>query len=251
MRTAAGSLGSESSKWDSMRRQARTLENEIDAKLVSLNNLGNSVGDAAGIYGGSSSKDNLLHSGEQNMALFETKSAELGQLLNDLEVLNDKMNDYVNVTMTTPSGSVHHNLQRHREICTNYGHELRKIRSSVTASREREDLIPSIHRMTKEYREGNNQNRSVEDMYAQEQARIQSSNRLADQAIDIALSTRDQLLNQRNMFTDIQGRVLGVGQRFPQINSLMKKITAKQRKDAMILGVVISICIIILYLYIF
>ncbi|GLD46547.1 Golgi SNAP receptor complex member 1-like isoform X1 [Lates japonicus] len=77
------------------------------------------------------------------------------------------------------------------------------------------------------------------------------SDRLIDNAISIAMATKENITFQRGMLKSIQTRVTTLANRFPAINSLIQKINLRKRRDSLILGGVIGICTILLLLYTF
>ena len=56
----------------------------------------------------------------------------------------------------------------------------------------------------------------------QEHDKIVSSDRMADDAIALALGTREALLDQRRTLRGVSGRVAGVFARVPGVNGLMQ-----------------------------
>ena len=86
-------------------------------------------------------------------------------------------------------------------------------------------------------------------MYLKEHEHLKNSERAADEIIDMAMVTKENLGSQRRLFNNISGRVISLTNRFPVINSLVQKINVRKRRDTIILGFVISVCLILLILY--
>lgn len=76
-----------------------------------------------------------------------------------------------------------------------------------------------------------------------------SSDRLIEDQISIAIETKEHLVGQRNNLKRMQARVNDLASRFPVINSLMQRISLRKRRDAIILGSIIGIGFILLLLY--
>ena len=89
------------------------------------------------------------------------------------------------------------------------------------------------------------------DLYLKENEHLRSSERHADEVIEVALNTKENLSSQRKTFQSLTGRIVNVSNMFPGMNSLMQKINVRKRRDALILGVVISVCLIIMIMYMF
>ncbi|KAI3647145.1 hypothetical protein MP228_007366 [Amoeboaphelidium protococcarum] len=83
-----------------------------------------------------------------------------------------------------------------------------------------------------------------------ERRKVDGANSQVDEVLEMAFSAqqslhgqRDRLLGQRSRLND------NVLTRVPQINSLLNKIGVKKKKDAIVLGLVIAGCIVLLLLY--
>ena len=137
-------------------------------------------------------------------------------------------------------------MQRHRDILQDYSHEFSKTKANIQATKDREDLLGSVRRDIHDFKTGANRRT---EMYLKENDHLKNSDRMADEIIDMAMTTKENLGSQRKLFSNISGRVLSLTNRFPMINNLMQKINTRKRRDTLILGFVISICIILLLLY--
>lgn len=85
------------------------------------------------------------------------------------------------------------------------------------------------------------------DYLLTERNRIDNSIRMADQVLNQAYAAREDLNNQgRQLFSSERRLTGGVLSRFPLINKLVKRIDTKKRRDACVLGSVVSICVILL-----
>ncbi|XP_064101307.1 Golgi SNAP receptor complex member 1-like [Macrobrachium nipponense] len=219
----------ENMSFEDLRKRARQLESEIDVKLVSFSKIAASYGSSSAAN--ANSETVALLSGDQ---MYETISVELEQLLSALTEVNDRMN-------SCPHGSsvaIIHTLQRHRDILQDYTHEFQRTNNTIKSRREREQLLGS----------GRNDGKSLaglsrRDLYLKESEHLASSERMVDEQITIAVETRDHLKSQREAFKMIQTKVNDLSNRFPLINTLMTKINIRKRRDSLILGTVIGLCL--------
>ena len=78
---------------------------------------------------------------------------------------------------------------------------------------------------------------------------MNSSDRLVDDQIRIAIETKEHLLAQRDTMKRIQTRVNDLASRFPMINNVVQRINLRKRRDAIIIGCVIGTGLILLLLY--
>ncbi|KAK9536480.1 hypothetical protein VZT92_006255 [Zoarces viviparus] len=244
-------MATSSNYWEDLRKQARQLENELDLKLVSFSKLCTS-------YSSSSSRDqrtrdsrsDSVGSSHDNMLVAMT--TELEQLLAGLTAVNDKMAEYTN----TPGASSHnaalmHTLQRHRDILQDYTLEFHKTKSNFFSLREREDLLGSVHRDIESYKSSAGVNNRRTELILKEHEHLRNSDSLIDNAISIAIATKENITFQRGILKSIQTRVTTLANRFPAINGLIQKINLRKRRDSLVLGGVIGVCTILLLLYTF
>ncbi|XP_067927827.1 Golgi SNAP receptor complex member 1-like isoform X2 [Watersipora subatra] len=258
-------------EWEDLRKQARQLENDIDLKLISFSKFGTSYSDHRDsamryvclefVIGMHSVYNvvilprshctiaycsNVFVSDTSpllsNDHMFETMVVELEELLARLSRSNDKMMDYTqNLGMNSGSAALLHTMQRHREILQDYTNEFRKTKANIQQHRQREDLLGGVRREMDGYR-GNRKG----DLYLKENEHLRNSERLIDEQINIAMATKENLSAQRGTFTQITKRMQEMSKRFPLINNLMTKVNLRKKRDTVILGTVISACVIFL-----
>ncbi|EDW59334.2 Golgi SNAP receptor complex member 1 [Drosophila virilis] len=227
------------SSYDVLRKQARTLENEIDLKLVAFSKIGAGSGGLSS--GNSSAADTSPLLGEH---VFDSLSGEIEQMLEKLSTLNESMSE-----LPATGSAAMHTLQRHREILQGYRQEFNKICANHTMRIEREELLrgsglatsgsPSISGLSRR------------EMYMKESGHLSSSSNMVNDQINIAIETRDNLHAQRQAFKRLQTRFNDISNRFPLISSLIQRINIKKRRDSLILGAVIGFCVILLLIYAF
>ena len=238
----SNNMNASSGNWEGLRKKARGLENELEMKLVSFSKLGTSQQKA---YQNTEEKEALLGSNADRM--FETMSLGIERLLSKLTEVNDKMSSFLSDMSIGEANSAQlHTMQRHRDILQDYSHEFSKTKANIQATKEREDLLGSVRRDIYEYKTGANRRT---EMYLKEHDHLKNSERVADEIIDMAMVTKENLGSQRRLFNNISGRVVSLTNRFPVINSLVQKINVRKRRDTIILGFVISVCMILLILY--
>merc|ERR1712110_672712 len=89
------------------------------------------------------------------------------------------------------------------------------------------------------------------DSLQRELEHTRNSERMIDEQINIALETRDNLVNQREILKAVQTKLNDLSSKFPLINSLVNKINLRKRRDTIILGSVIGVCLILMLWYVF
>ena len=231
-----------STDWEDLRKQARQLENEIDAKLMSFSKLcSNYV-----------ARDQTSHhlgidsTSTSTSSSFETMSMEVEKLLERLSDINKHMADVV-PSLLGPNSAATHTLQRHHEICQDYRREFERTKANIRNFKTREDLL--INNNTDINSTGLNSRR--QDYYLREMGQLNNSHKLIDENLDKASLLKKELFNQRKYFMSITHKVKNIANRFPLMNNMLQKIRIKKRKDSLVLGFVIALCLIFLLLYMF
>jgi len=239
--------------WEDLRRKARSLENELDMKLVSFSKLGSKRSNNhnrrhyhAG--GKNDETESLLNSSNSNQHMIDTMAMEIEQLLTKLTGTNDEMSE-ISKSGNVSGPTIVHTLTRHREILQDYNREFRKVQKNINNNIERENLLGSVRRDIDAYKSANGVNNRRTEMYLKEHEHLRNSDRLADQVIEIAQATKENIGNQRKLFRGITKRMNYLANRFPAINSLVQKVNLRKRRDTIILAGVISFCTILLLLY--
>lgn len=222
--------------WEDLRKQARHLENEIDAKLVAFSKLGVNAGSRH------ANADEVPLLDEEHV--FENMASEIETLLAKLFSINERMGEL------QPNGAAMlHTMQRHKEILKDYKLEYSKIRNNFVARKDREDLLGSVRKEIDNYKSASGLNRR--EMYLKENQHIHNSDRLINDQISIAMETREHLVSQRQAFKRIQTRFNDISNRFPAVNSLLQRINLRKRRDSLILGAIIGFCTFLMLLYAF
>lgn len=219
-----------------LRKQARHLENEIDAKLVAFSKLG------VNTRSKNVTPDEVPLLDEEHV--FENMALEIETLLSKLFTVNEKMSEL------QPNGAAMlHTMQRHKEILKDYKLEFSKIRNNFAIRKDREDLLGSVRKEIDNYKTTSGLNRR--EMYLKENQHIHNSDRLINDQISIAMETREHLITQRQAFKRIQTRFNDISNRFPAVSSLLQRINLRKRRDSLILGIIIGFCTFLMLLYAF
>ena len=235
-RTAAGPAD-----WDELRQQARQLENEIDAKLMSFSKLCSNYlsRDQSSHYLG------FDYASSPTATSFETMSVEIEKLLEKLTEVNRQMSE-TNALLHGSNTAASHTLQRHYDICQDYRREFERTKANIRHFQTREDLLmhpaASGHEPLSSRRQ---------DHFAREFEHLKHSDNLVDRALDMASTIKKDLSDQRRFFLQISHKVNALTTRVPLMNNLLQRIKIKKRKDSLVLALVIAFCLIFLLVYIF
>ncbi|CAO3597249.1 unnamed protein product [Absidia cylindrospora] len=106
--------------WDSLRRQARQLENEIELKLASLSKFGATT------------------TARQQQQQPDTSLLTLKVLQETINSMSQVL-DRPSATPTNPS--IMHMLERHKNILYDYTKEFRRVKANIRAARDKANLM--------------------------------------------------------------------------------------------------------------
>ena len=150
------------------------------------------------------------------------------------------------------AAAIDHTLQRHTEILADYRGEFSKTSATIAAKVEREKLLrSSVLQDLHQYRSKDGGRGHKMDSLQRELEHTRNSERMIDEQINIAMETRDNLVDQRKILKGIQTRLNDLSSKFPLINSLVNKINLRKRRDTIILGSVIGFCLVFMIWYVF
>nr|CAH7744566.1 unnamed protein product [Callosobruchus chinensis] len=172
---------------------------------------------------------------------------EIEQLLNKvckLSIFIGQINERLS-EQPVSGATMLHTLQRHRDILADLTRDFRKTNSQRESRRERQDLLKG----SDTFRSDGINNRR--DVYLKENQHVHNSDRLVNEQISIAMETREHLTTQRQTLKKLQTRFNNISNRYPMINSLIQRINLRKRRDSIILGLVVSLCTILMLVYTF
>ncbi|KAH8663122.1 hypothetical protein BGZ60DRAFT_380173 [Tricladium varicosporioides] len=145
------------------------------------------------------------------------------------------------------SGLKQNNLSRHREILQEHRQELKRLKSQIQDARNRANLLSNVRSDIDAYH-SNNPEAAESDYMLGERGHIDNSNNMADNILIQAYAVNDNFVQQREMLSSINRRITGAAAQVPGLNSLIGRISAKKRRDGIIMGSFIAFCF-LLFLY--
>ncbi|KIO24177.1 hypothetical protein M407DRAFT_103123 [Tulasnella calospora MUT 4182] len=152
----------------------------------------------------------------------------------------------LNDTTSPPSQSMLHAVQRHRDVLQDYTRDFARTKSNVQKALDKANLLGDVRNDISSYKAAHS---SVTDALLEERGRIDSSHRMIDETLDQAYETRAEFGRQRTSLTGINARMQGVLSTLPGINSLIGMIQSRRRRDSIIIGCLIGLCLVGLMSY--
>jgi Golgi SNAP receptor complex protein 1 len=140
------------------------------------------------------------------------------------------------------------NLTRQREVLLDHRRELSRLRSSITEARNRTNLLSTVRSDINAYR-SSNPGEAEADYMLDERRRVDNSHNMTDSVLSQAYAVNESFGVQRETLASINRRIVGAASQVPGINSLMARISAKKRRDGIILGSFIAFSFLILFFF--
>lgn len=258
-------------RWEELRKEARRLEHDVDAKLVQLSKFGAQVvsGSAPVVSHSFLSRQQqdeqpLLDQNSFGASRHDKYRVLVGQIetmLARLTHLNDEMSSRCSNNLSAISGTpIMHTQQRHRDILQDYMHEFNKSKANIETFLNRDELL--LNASNRDYSQTTSSPTASDsggqslitspfsnrryDLLSKESDHLRHSERLIDEQIEIASATKENLRSQRRTLAQTFTRVANIKQRFPALSSLMTRIGIRKRQESIILGILIGVCIIVL-----
>lgn len=146
----------------------------------------------------------------------------------------------------TASALKQNNLSLLREKLTAHKRDLNRLRSTLQQARDRANLLTNVRSDIDEYRANNPEAAEAEYML-DERNRIDNSHNMADSVLSQAYAVNDSFNLQRETLASINRRITHAASQVPGLNSLINRISAKKRRDGIIMGGFIAFCFIVFW----
>ncbi|EAQ90874.1 hypothetical protein CHGG_02809 [Chaetomium globosum CBS 148.51] len=211
--------------WAQLRQQARSLESQTEASLQTYSQFSTQTAIPP-----KPTKE------EKNAeAKREGVIAQLGRLLDSEATL-------------TSSALKQNNLALLRDKLSDHRRDLSRLRTTLQSARDRANLLGSVRDDISAYRAANPADAEAEYMLG-ERARLDRSHDVADSVLSQAYAVQDSFALQRETLASINRRITLAASQVPGINTLIGRISAKKRRDGIIMGGFIAVCFLLLWFF--
>lgn len=211
--------------WDSLRKQARKLEAQLDEQMHLYRKLVSTKVDNA--------TDNDLEIG-------------IEQLLKQLQQVNSHMQAWVS---SGGSEIFSHTLTRHQEILQDLSQEFNRLRSSYRAKKEHASLLDDFREFDRTRLDLEDDGGSYDQALLNERASLHRSTGQMDGVISHVQETFKALVYQRSTFGGINSKLSNVSSRLPTVNQILSGIKKRKSMDTIILSLVASACVFLILIY--
>ncbi|KAH8737044.1 putative vesicle transport v-SNARE protein Gos1 [Ilyonectria robusta] len=217
--------------WAHLRQQARTLETQTENLFHTYSQFSTATNIPA------KPTDEERETEQKLEELLEKRDASITQLSRLLD----------SEAALTSSALKQNNLSLLREKLTNHKRDLTRLRSTLQQARDRANLLTNVRSDINEYRT-NNPEAAEADYMLEERNRVDNSNNMADSVLSQAYAVNDSFNLQRETLASINRRINQAAAQVPGLNSLIGRISAKKRRDGIIMGGFVAFCFIVFWL---
>lgn len=137
--------------------------------------------------------------------------------------------------------------QRHQALLETHRGTLKRLRAAVDQARARGELLSNVRSDISAFRSAerahSDQTADQERYYAAELGRVDHQNAIADGLLASANEARAELFRQEQTLSNVNRRIARVWSQIPSINTVLSKINTRQRRNSVILSLVIVFCV--------
>ncbi|VDM32489.1 unnamed protein product [Hydatigera taeniaeformis] len=229
-------------QWSELRRQAKSLESEIDLKLTEFGKVGSSS-----FIGGTGSRTPHITQ-SSNIQSYGDLCNDIENLLERLTQVNDKMGDIVS---SADHGNVsqQHVAKRHREILFDYSQDFKRMRTNFNNARNRDYLLSSTYRLQSTHH-GDKPPEATRLLIEEQRSLLHTDKMLTDR-LSAASAIRSALKSQHHKLKATTGNLLNLRAQFPLVNKVLNQVSWRKKRDSIIIGSVIGCCLLFLLFYLF
>ncbi|KAH6854456.1 hypothetical protein B0I37DRAFT_441461 [Chaetomium sp. MPI-CAGE-AT-0009] len=218
--------------WAQLRQQARSLESQTEASLQTYSQFSTQT---AIPPKPTEQEKNAEAKVQELLDKRETVIAQLGRLLDSEATL-------------TSSALKQNNLALLRDKLSDHRRDLSRLRGTLQEARDRANLLGSVRDDISAYRAANPAAAEAEYMLG-ERARLDRSHDVADSVLSQAYAVQDSFALQRESIASINRRITLAASQVPGINTLIGRISAKKRRDGIIMGGFIAVCFLLFWFF--
>ncbi|RDW75047.1 golgi SNAP receptor complex member 1 [Coleophoma cylindrospora] len=217
--------------WAQLRQQARSLETQTESLFHT--------------YSQYAAVPNIPPKPSEDERQTESK---IQDILEKREALVAQLSRLLDSEATlTASALKQNNLSRHREVLQEHRRELVRLRATLNDTRNRAHLLTNVRSDIDAYRSSNPEAAEAEYML-DERSRVDNSHNMVDSVLSQAYAVNESFGLQRETLASINRRITGAASQVPGLNSLIGRISAKKRRDGIIMGSFIAFCF-LMFLY--
>ncbi|KAH6626031.1 hypothetical protein B0J18DRAFT_423727 [Chaetomium sp. MPI-SDFR-AT-0129] len=222
--------------WAQLRQQARSLESQTETSLQTYAQFSSQTAIPPKPTDEEKSAESKV---QELLDKRDSVIAQLGRLLDSEATL-------------TSSALKQNNLALLRDKLSDHRRDLTRLRNTLRTARDRANLLGSVRDDISAYRAAHN-GANPADAEAEymlgERGRLDRSHDVADSVLSQAYAVQEGFALQRETLASINRRITMAASQVPGINSLIGRISAKKRRDGIIMGSFIAVCFLVFWYF--
>jgi golgi SNAP receptor complex member 1 len=140
------------------------------------------------------------------------------------------------------------NLSLLRDKLADHRRDLSRLRATLSEARSRANLLGSVRDDISAYRAANPEAAEA-DYMLDERNMIDRSHDTADNVLSQAYAVQEGFALQRERLANINRRITMAASQVPGINTLITRISAKKRRDGIIMGSFVAFCFLMVWFF--
>ncbi|KEG07771.1 golgi SNARE protein-like [Trypanosoma grayi] len=223
--------------WESLRNDARQADSLIERQIAALEAVAHiDAGPSGQEFGSSENGLSTVARLEVAQQQFDRQRVEVELALQRFETLLDTMAETARALPPESAAQTH--TERFLQLAAEKRRTVARIAADFKRRREWAELLPSVTNDLETHREG-----AGVRVLMEEQDALRHTQRRLHSILEQADSSRDKLRAQRDAFLRMEDHAMQIVQRIPLVKSVLSRIDSKRRRDAVVLGGVIGICL--------
>ncbi|KAI5855939.1 hypothetical protein BZA05DRAFT_221590 [Tricharina praecox] len=215
-----------SGSWAQLRQQARSLESQTENLFQTYSTFTTSPSPKP-------SKDESVTEASLSDILSRREAvvSSLSRLLDSESAVNSSAAKLQNLTL-------------HRSTLADHRREFLRLKSAITESRNRANLLHSVRDDINAYRSASRMEdgRSEAEYMLEERTRIDHSNNIADSVLGQAYAINADFAEQRTRLVQLNRRAMYAASQIPGVNTIISKINTRKRRDSVIMASLVAFC---------
>ncbi|KAK4449459.1 hypothetical protein QBC34DRAFT_405008 [Podospora aff. communis PSN243] len=218
--------------WAQLRQQARSLETQTETLLHTYSQF------SAQVHIPAKPTDEEKTTESKLQELLEKRDTVISQLARILD----------SETTLGSSALKQSNLSLLRDKLADHRRDLSRLRATLSEARSRANLLGSVRDDISAYRAANPEAAEA-DYMLDERNMIDRSHDTADNVLSQAYAVQEGFALQRERLANINRRITMAASQVPGINTLITRISAKKRRDGIIMGSFIAFCFLMVWFF--
>ncbi|KAK3996847.1 hypothetical protein QBC44DRAFT_122410 [Cladorrhinum sp. PSN332] len=214
--------------WAQLRQQARAFETQTETYLHTYSQFSNQT--------------NIPPKPTEEERNTEAKLQELLEKRENVIAQLTRLLD----SEITSSALKQNNLSLLRDKLTDHRRDLSRLRNNLQEARDRANLLGSVRDDISAYRAANPAAAEA-DYMLDERNRLDRSHDVADSVLSQAYAVQEGFVLQAASLANINRQITRAASQVPGINTLIGRISAKKRRDGIIMGGFIAVCFLVFW----